>query len=182
MLKKYYPYEYVEDVFCIDYKKLYDLGYRGIIFDIDNTLVPHGENSTPKVDDFMNSLKSLGLKTLLLSDNDMERVERFNKNINSMYICDAKKPNVECLYKAVDKLDMEKDKIIYIGDQLFKDICLANKIKMPNILVKYIGYYDEGPKGKKRAVESIILNFYKKSKKYQHRIGSNILKENSNVI
>ena len=39
MLKDYYPYEYVESVFAIDYNKLYGLGFRGIIFDIDNTLV-----------------------------------------------------------------------------------------------------------------------------------------------
>ncbi len=46
MLEKYYPYEYVEDVFCIDYKKIFDKGYKGIIFDLDNTLVPHGKGST----------------------------------------------------------------------------------------------------------------------------------------
>ena len=50
MLRDYYPYEYVESVFAIDYNKLYGLGFRGIIFDIDNTLVPHGDNSTPEVD------------------------------------------------------------------------------------------------------------------------------------
>jgi len=47
MFRLFYPYEYVESVFTIDYNKLYSLGYRGIIFDIDNTLVHHGEDSTP---------------------------------------------------------------------------------------------------------------------------------------
>ena len=51
MFKKFYPYEYVESVFSIDYNKLYNKGYRGIIFDIDNTLVPHGTDSTKKIDD-----------------------------------------------------------------------------------------------------------------------------------
>lgn len=45
MLEKYYPYEYAQSVFQIDYQKLYDRGFRGIIFDIDNTLVHHGDSS-----------------------------------------------------------------------------------------------------------------------------------------
>jgi predicted HAD superfamily phosphohydrolase YqeG len=50
MLKLLYPFEYVDSVFSIDYKKLYELGYRGIMFDIDNTLTHHGEDSTKEVD------------------------------------------------------------------------------------------------------------------------------------
>lgn len=47
MLKALFPYNYVEDVFVIDYQKLYDKGFRAIIFDIDQTLVQHGEEATP---------------------------------------------------------------------------------------------------------------------------------------
>ena len=46
MLEKYYPHEYAQTVFSIDYQKLYKKGFRGIIFDIDNTLVHHGDDST----------------------------------------------------------------------------------------------------------------------------------------
>ena len=37
-----YPDEYMDSTYAIDFKKLYNDGYRGILFDIDNTLVPHG--------------------------------------------------------------------------------------------------------------------------------------------
>ncbi len=30
----------------IDYEKLYQEGYRGVLFDIDNTLVEHGKEAT----------------------------------------------------------------------------------------------------------------------------------------
>ena len=70
MIKKYYPYEYAESVFMIDYQKLYQKGFRGIIFDIDNTLVHHGDDSTPEIDDLFRKIQGLGLKTLLLSNND----------------------------------------------------------------------------------------------------------------
>ena len=78
MFKLFYPCEYVESVFTIDYEKLYNKGYRGLIFDIDNTLVPHGNDSKKE------SRRTVFLgciiwdfQTLLLSNNDEERVKRF---------------------------------------------------------------------------------------------------------
>ena len=42
MLQRFYPDEYEESAYRLDYERLYGQGYKGIIFDIDNTLVPHG--------------------------------------------------------------------------------------------------------------------------------------------
>ena len=171
MLKKLYPYEYVEGVFSIDYQKLYQIGYKGIIFDIDNTLVPHGKDSTTEVDNLFKILNEIGFKTLLLSNNNEQRVKRFVKNIDSKYIYDAEKPNIDGYMKAVEKLKLKKEEVLYIGDQIFTDILGANKAGIDNILVKYIGFYDKGKKGIKRNLEKLILKLYSKSKKYQNRIG-----------
>ena len=97
MIKKYYPYEYAESVFMIDYQKLYQKGFRGIIFDIDNTLVHHGDDSTPEIDDLFRKIQGLGLKTLLLSNNDRGRVERFIKNID-IYRYSGSKQKWSCQY------------------------------------------------------------------------------------
>ena len=95
MFKIFYPYEYVESVFSIDYNKLYNKGYKGIIFDIDNTLVHHGDDSTKEIDDLFKTIQGIGLKTLLLSNNSEKRIKRFIKNIDTLYICDAEKPNTK---------------------------------------------------------------------------------------
>ena len=42
MLEKFYPGEYVDSTYEIDFDRLYEEGYRGVLFDIDNTLVRHG--------------------------------------------------------------------------------------------------------------------------------------------
>ena len=77
MLEIFYPYEYVESVFSIDYKKLIKLGYKGLIFDIDNTLVHHGEDSTREVDELFKEIQNMGLKTVILSNNSERRVKNF---------------------------------------------------------------------------------------------------------
>lgn len=172
MLKVFYPYEYVDSVFSIDYNKLYDKGYRGIIFDIDNTLVHHGDDSTKEIDELFITIQKLGFKTLLLSNNDEERVKRFLKNIDSLYICDAEKPKVHNYLKAVEMLNIDKGQALYIGDQIFIDIFGANRSGIANILVKFIRNKDEKKIGKRRQAEKLILRFYRKNRRYQHRLGS----------
>ncbi len=175
MFKIFYPYEYVDNVFCIDYNKLYQKGYRGIIFDIDNTLVHHGNDSTEKIDEFFRTVQNIGFNTLLLSNNDEKRVKRFLKNIDSLYICDADKPRVANYLKAVEMMNISKEETLFIGDQVFTDILGANKSGIASILVKFIRAEGETKIGKKRQLENFILKMYKKNKKFQNRLG-NIIK------
>ena len=95
MIREFYPSAYADSVFQLDYQKLYRHGYRGILFDIDNTLVHHGDDSTPEIDRLFRTIHETGLKTILLSNNDEERVLRFIRNIDTLYICDAGKPDPE---------------------------------------------------------------------------------------
>ena len=176
MLKDLYPYEYADDVYSIDYKELYRQGYRGIIFDIDNTLVHHGDDSNEKVDRFFADIQSIGFKTCILSNNDQARVERFLKNIDSQYICDADKPEVSGFLRAVKKMGIKRSEAICIGDQVFTDVYGANKSGLANILVKFIRAENETSIGKRRQVENLILKMYMRNKKYTHRLGDIIIK------
>jgi len=81
MFKYLFPHEYTDSVFSIDYEKLYQKGYQAIIFDIDNTLVHHGEDSTNDVDELFRFLHNIGFKTLVLTDNSEERTQKFLSNI-----------------------------------------------------------------------------------------------------
>lgn len=163
LLKRFYPNEYVEEVFSIDYQELYQKGYRAILFDIDNTLVAHGADSTAEVDELFRRIHGIGLKTLLLSNNNEKRIERFNRNIHTAYIQEAGKPDPACYLKAAEMLGVTKEEAVVVGDQLFTDIYGANRAGIACILVKYIGYYKKEWKGYTRYLEKILLWFYKKS-------------------
>lgn len=171
MLSLLFPYEYVDSVFSIDYKKLLQKGYKGIIFDIDMTLVPHGADSTEEIDELFKAIHAAGLKTLLLTNNSEERVKRFIKNIDTLYLCDAQKPNPDCYLKAVEMMEIRKNETLFIGDQIFIDIYGANKCGIANILVKYVTAEIETKIGIRRNLEKIILKIYRITKIYQHRLG-----------
>ena len=191
MLNKLYPYEYVKSVFHIDYKKLYSMGYRALMFDIDNTLVHHGEDATKDVEELFRYLHEIGFKTLLLSNNDTERIERFITNIDTLYIADAEKPKTHSYIKALEMLGATSKEALVIGDQVFTDIQGANKCGIANILVEFMRYESETKIGKKRTVEKLILKLYSHSKKYRNRIGNietkerilkNVFEERSTVL
>ena len=132
-----------------------------------------------EVDNLFITIQEIGFKTLLLSNNNEERVKRFLKNIDSLYICDAQKPNISNYLKSIEMLNLKKDQVLVIGDQVFTDILGANKSGIANILVEYIKAKDETKIGKRRQLEKIILKFYKRNKSSQNRLGD-IVKEEVN--
>lgn len=173
----FYPSYYVEDVFSIDYEKLMTMGYKALIFDIDNTLVPHGADSTNAVDELFAKFNDMGMKTLLLSNNNQARIERFKKSFHTLYIEEAGKPHPQCYHMAVEMLEVKPNEVMVVGDQLFTDILGANRAGLESILVKYIGYYKKEKKGIWRNLEKVLLWFYGHSRCYRKR--QNITIDNS---
>lgn len=165
-----YPYEWAESVFSIDYEKLYALGLRGIVFDIDNTLVPHGKDSTPEVDQLFRDLGAMGFKTLVLSNNSEERVLRFLANIDAPYVCNAEKPDPAGFLRAVELLGLPGEQVVFIGDTLFTDVVGANRCGFVSILVQYIKKPGERRIGIRRRLEKLVLWCYRHSR-YQRRLG-----------
>ena len=69
MFKIFYPDKYYDSTFTVDFKNEYENGIRGVIFDIDNTLVEHDADADKRAKEFFAKLKEIGLKICLLSNN-----------------------------------------------------------------------------------------------------------------
>ena len=93
--------------------------------------------------------------------------KRFIKNIDTLYICDAEKPQPEGYLKALKMLDLDKNEVVYIGDQMFLDIYGANKVSIPNIMVHYIEAPNEKRIGIKRYLEKFVLVFFNMNKTHK---------------
>ena len=78
MFQKFYPDVYMDSTYEIDFEQLYQDGYRGIIFDIDNTLVTHGAPADTRAIALFAELKRIGFQCCLLSNNKEPRVKMFN--------------------------------------------------------------------------------------------------------
>lgn len=60
-----YPDAYFASAYQIDFDSLYQKGCRGVIFDIDNTLVPHGAPADERALALFTHLKELGICCVL---------------------------------------------------------------------------------------------------------------------
>ena len=165
MIKTFYPDDYMNSTYEIPFEMLYDEGYRGVIFDIDNTLVPHGAPADERAKALFAHLKELGFDCCLLSNNKEPRVKMFNQEVNVHYIFDAHKPSRKNYEKAMELMGTDKKNTIFVGDQLFTDVWGAKRTGIRNVLVKPIHPKEEIQIVIKRYLEKVVLFFYKRSKR-----------------
>ena len=163
MFERFFPDRYVASTYIIDYEKLYEEGVRGLIFDIDNTLVPHGAPADKRAVRLFARLKDIGFRCCLISNNQEKRVKTFNEPIRVDYVYNAHKPSVKNYIKAMEIMGTDRESTVFIGDQLFTDVWGAKRAGIPNILVKPIHPREEIQIVLKRYLEKIVLYFYRKS-------------------
>lgn len=164
----FYPKECAGSTYEIDFRTLYEKGYRGVLFDIDNTLVPHGQPADERVKKLFADLRKIGFQTCLISNNKEPRVKPFAKEVNSAYIFDAHKPSGKNYKKAMEIMGTDIKNSLFVGDQLFTDVWGANRADMYTILVKPIHPKEEIQIVLKRYLEKIVLwEYYRKMKKCQ---------------
>lgn len=162
-MKLLYPKEWVASSYQIDYQDMKANGFKGIIFDIDNTLVFHGAPANEEAIELFNRLHAMGFKTCLISNNGKDRVEPFAKAVGSDFIWKAGKPLTKSYIKAMKRMKTTRKNTFFVGDQLFTDVCGANLSGIYSILVNPLDESEEIQIVLKRYLEKIVLHFYKKS-------------------
>ncbi len=164
-MSKLYPWAEASSAYQIDYQKEYDNGVRGVLFDVDNTLVPHGAPATEQAKKLFEKLHRIGLKTCIISNNKEARVSPFAKAVGSDYIYKAGKPSAHGYEQGMKRIQTTPDTTIFIGDQIFTDIYGANRAGIRTYLVKPIHPKEEIQIVLKRYLERIVLFFYHRGRK-----------------
>lgn len=164
LFQRFYPADTADSAYKIDYKALYGKGIRGLIFDIDNTLVPHGAPADQQAIALFKQLHTMGFHTCLISNNQLPRVAPFAEAVDSQFVEDAHKPSVKNYVKAMELMQTDTGSTRFIGDQLFTDIYGANRAGIPSILVSPIHPKEEIQIVLKRKLEKIVLYFYNRQR------------------
>lgn len=132
--------EYVYgSISLIPIEKLLASGIKGLILDIDNTLTTHDNPKPSKgVQQWLNDAADCGIKMIVLSNNNAERVERFAEILKLPFVADGRKPLVGGYKKCADFMECKPRQVAIIGDQLFTDIWGGNRFGCMTIWVKPI--------------------------------------------
>lgn len=145
---------------------LISLGIKGVLLDIDNTIEPY-EHPLPgeHVIAWLNSLYAVGIKTAIVSNNDRERVELFNRDIGMPAYYKAGKPFKKNLLRAMQDIGTEKGNTLFIGDQILTDVWAAHNAGIRAVVVPPINDRRDALTRFKRLLEKPILRKYEKGKR-----------------
>ncbi len=163
-MEKYIPNMYKKSIYDINYKKLKQMGMKYLFFDLDNTLISYLDNiPTDENIKLFNKLNKMGFKCFIFSNSNNKRLIPFKEKLNVEIFTGSMKPLKKNYKKIIKKYD--KDKCVFIGDQIMTDVIGAKRNDLYVIFVDRID--DREPIYTKfwRFFERIILKKYKKQNK-----------------
>ncbi|GIO27615.1 YqeG family HAD IIIA-type phosphatase [Ornithinibacillus bavariensis] len=163
MLKRFLPNEHVKSIYEIDPLTLKEKGIKGIITDLDNTLVPWDvKEATPEVINWFKQMKDNGIKVTIISNNKEERVKMFSEPLGTPFVFSARKPLSRAFKTASRQMELKKEEIVVVGDQLLTDVLGGNSAGLYTILVVPIVQTDEKITQFNRKIERKIMNYFRK--------------------
>ncbi|SEN07026.1 YqeG family HAD IIIA-type phosphatase [Paenibacillus sp. OV219] len=164
MFERLLPQMRVNTIYDIDLHKLKDQGIRGIITDLDNTLVgARVPLATPELVKWLDDVRDLGFKVVIVSNNNRTRVSKFADPLNIKYVHAARKPANRAFHRALEVLELPAEKTAVIGDQMMTDVLGGRRMGLFTILVAPIAPHEEGIMTKfNRMLEKIALRSLRK--------------------
>ena len=161
-----YPDFYCNNVRDVKLEFLQEHNIKGIILDVDNTLIDYYRKFEDGTIEWVNNLKKAGIKFCIVSNtNKLDKVIYVAETLEIPYLYFAKKPFKTGFIKAKEKMGLEAENIAAIGDQIMTDVIGSNRCKMFSILVKPIQEKDILITRIKRPIENKIINNYLNKKK-----------------
>ncbi|MFD2209241.1 YqeG family HAD IIIA-type phosphatase [Virgibacillus halophilus] len=166
MLNLFLPNQHVKSIFEIQPEDLKRNGIKGIITDLDNTLVAWNQKeATVEVTEWFERMKAHDIKITIVSNNNQERVQFFCEPLSAPFLYSARKPLKRAFKTAAKQMKLEKKQVVVIGDQLMTDILGGNMAGLYTILVVPIVQTDGKITKLNRKIERYILGKLRKKGK-----------------
>lgn len=162
----FYPDYYFKNITKINIELLKKDKIKGLILDVDNTLIDYEHNLIDGLLEWYKEVKNNDIKVCILSNsNKKEKVRKIAGKLEVPYIFFGTKPLKRGFKKATNILQLKNEEIVVIGDQIFTDVLGANRCRMKSILVEPISEKDIIITVIKRPIEKYIINKYLKKHK-----------------
>ena len=163
MLKNFLPDEHVKSIFEVTPEQLKAKGVKGIITDLDNTLVEWDRpNATPRLIKWFEEMKKNDILVTIVSNNNEARVKAFSDPLQVPFIFQARKPMTKAFHKALVQMGIKKEQAVVIGDQLLTDVLGGNRSGFHTILVVPVAQTDGFVTKFNRFAERRIMNWFRK--------------------
>lgn len=136
MYKLLCPHIIVKTLYDIELYTLKERGIKGIIFDLDNTIIPWDRpNMSPEITQWLHGLLAQGFKLCLVSNNMDKRVKKIAGIFDIPFVARAYKPAKTGFRRAMATMELTDLQVAVVGDQLFTDVLGGNRLGLCTIWV-----------------------------------------------
>jgi uncharacterized protein len=152
------PNAYAPGIAEISLDQLAETGIRGIILDLDNTLVAYRQSQiAPSVVEWVRVALARGFRVVMLSNNFEERVAAVGAELGIPTVPSALKPLPAGFLRALRILGTRKSETVVVGDQLFTDVIGARLVGLRSILTEPISEHGFITTRMLRVIERAVL-------------------------
>lgn len=163
-LELLYPQQQLDSIFDLDTAALRSRGIRGIIADMDNTLVPWYDRTVyPRLVSWLARLKKEGFRLCIVSNNTRERGGKLALELGIPAVWYAIKPRRRAFRRALQIMDLGAPETAVLGDQIFTDVLGGNRLGLYTILVAPISDKEFIWTRFIRRLERRVLDHFRKS-------------------
>lgn len=133
------------DITQLTVEQLREIGVEGLIFDLDNTLLPpHAPHLQDYVADWLKGIAEAGFPYVIVSNNhDKNYLKQAEHLLNVPVLGPAKKPSRKSIFKALEWLKLPSEKVAVIGDRPLTDLWGGQRAGCKTILVDPLMRADE---------------------------------------
>ena len=122
---------------------LRSLGITGLLFDLDNTILGYRESTpTQAMQAWIRRAQEDGFKVCLLSNARNKRLSIHANILQISMVGAAQKPRRRALRKALSLMGLTPSETAMIGDQVFTDVLVGNRLGLFTVLVTPIAQRD----------------------------------------
>ena len=153
------PDEVLKSVYDIDVHRLWGQGFRFMLLDLDNTLLPWNTYFVRgELKEWFKKVRAVGFTCVIVSNNSHVRIAPVASELDVPFVENAGKPFRSSIARAMNLIGAPREQTLMVGDQLITDILAGKSAKLYTILVSPIS--EKEHKGTKinRLVERMLLD------------------------
>ena len=163
MFKSFIPYGHAQNIYEIPVDFYKKLGIKVLMMDLDNTLDSYKLfKPTERAINLIKELKENNIRPIVVSNNRGKRVSSYANELDIEYIAHAKKPFPNVLNKIIKEKDINRDELLFIGDQMMTDVLATHYANVRIILTEKLVKEDQWTTHINRIFGRIIRRYLRK--------------------
>lgn len=132
---------------------------KGLILDLDNTLITLDREPIDDIEEWIKTIKNANIKVCICTNTWRKKnASKMSKKLGIPYVRFSQKPSSFGLSKAIEKLGLKPEEIAEVGDKVLTDVWGANRLGLYSILTEPAQNTKNIFERMNRRVEKWILN------------------------